>query len=114
MSSLRLPNTSTSGAFTKFESKTEKRKRTKWKKRQKFSKKQTKELLKKKSQNDDSTRQDEEAPKSFIITRGKVTHTCETLRDDLRLLFSPYTALKLQVLLYLFSLMIVSTKKKKN
>ena len=38
-----------------------------------------------------------EAPKSFIVTRGKVTKNCQMLKDDLRAMFSPYTALKLKV-----------------
>eukprot|EP00485_Elphidium_margaritaceum_P009053 CAMPEP_0202685908 /NCGR_PEP_ID=MMETSP1385-20130828/1727_1 /ASSEMBLY_ACC=CAM_ASM_000861 /TAXON_ID=933848 /ORGANISM="Elphidium margaritaceum" /LENGTH=517 /DNA_ID=CAMNT_0049340381 /DNA_START=64 /DNA_END=1617 /DNA_ORIENTATION=+ len=43
-----------------------------------------------------STQEELEAPKSFIIVRGRVTKFCKFLRDDLRVIFSPFTAVKLQ------------------
>lgn len=60
----------------------------------KISRKQT---LRRKSLNRYMTKEALEAPKSFIVTRGKVTQNCQNLRDDLRVMFSPYTAAKLKV-----------------
>jgi len=42
------------------------------------------------------TREEAEAPKSFVVVRGTVTKFCKFLRDDLRLIFNPFTAVKLR------------------
>eukprot|EP01083_Nonionella_stella_P281148 956604_1 len=65
------------------------------KKFKRISKRRQKLLAKKKNQQH-MTREEIEAPKSFIIIRGRVTKYCKFLRDDLRLIFSPYTAAKLE------------------
>lgn len=49
-----------------------------------------------KVQEEKISREEAEAPKSFIITRGSVTKKCAMLRDDLRDVFGPYTAAKLK------------------
>ena len=41
-------------------------------------------------------KQTTEAPKSVIVTRGQTTKNCKQLKDDLRVVFSPHTAFKLQ------------------
>lgn len=90
---LQLPSNNVSRAWTKYEDKKSRKKRLNAKNRRRKKKIQK---TKKKS-NKIETREEMEAPKSFIVVRGSVTKNCKLLRDNLRLVFSPFTAAKLRV-----------------
>eukprot|EP01083_Nonionella_stella_P108841 316852_1 len=93
MSQLQLPNNPNSSASQRYK----KRHNIKSDDKKTTNKSRNRKKLKKKNKNQlPVSREEAEAPKSFIIVRGRVTKYCKFLRDDLRLVFSPYTAAKLR------------------